>query len=32
VKAWVFKGEVFAHDPMAHEKREIEVQGGQSRM
>ena len=31
VKTWVFKGEIFAHDPMAHEKREVELQGGQSR-
>ena len=31
VKSWVFKGEIFSHDPMAHEKREIELQGGQSR-
>ena len=32
VKAWVFKGEIFSHDPMAHEKREVELQGGHSRV
>ena len=26
VKVWVFKGEILAHDPMAHEKRLSEVQ------
>ncbi len=31
IKAWVFKGEIFAHDPLAHEKRETEAQGGQAR-
>ena len=31
IKVWVFKGEIFAHDPLAHEKRETEVQGGQAR-
>jgi small subunit ribosomal protein S3 len=28
VKVWVFKGEIMAHDPMAHEKRMTEVQSG----
>jgi small subunit ribosomal protein S3 len=31
IKVWVFKGEVFAHDPMAHDNRDSEVQGGQAR-
>ena len=31
IKAWVFKGEIFVHDPLAHEKRETEAQGGQAR-
>lgn len=26
VKCWVFKGEIMEHDPMAHERRMIEVQ------
>jgi small subunit ribosomal protein S3 len=26
VKVWVFKGEILAHDPMAHEKRLSEAQ------
>jgi len=30
VKVWVFKGEIMAHDPMAHEKRMTEVQSGQA--
>ncbi len=28
VKVWVFKGEIMAHDPMAHEERMTEVQSG----
>jgi small subunit ribosomal protein S3 len=28
VKVWVFKGEIMAHDPMAQDKRQQEVQGG----
>ena len=32
VKAWVFKGEVLAHDPGAHERLETEVHGAQARM
>ncbi len=32
VKAWVFKGEVFTHDPGAHERRETELHGTQARM
>jgi small subunit ribosomal protein S3 len=31
IKVWVFKGEIFAHDPMAHDNRDTEVQGGQAR-
>jgi small subunit ribosomal protein S3 len=31
IKVWVFKGEIFAHDPMAHDNRDSEVQGGQAR-
>ena len=31
IKVWVFKGEIFAHDPMAHDNRDAEVQGGQAR-
>ena len=31
VKAWIFKGELFGHDPLAHERRETEAQGGQAR-
>ena len=27
VKVWVFKGEILAHDPMAQEKRQSEMQG-----
>ena len=27
VKVWVFKGEIMEHDPMAHERRRMEVQG-----
>ncbi|BBK43936.1 30S ribosomal protein S3 [Allostella vacuolata] len=28
VKVWVFKGEIMAHDPMAHEKRALEATSG----
>jgi small subunit ribosomal protein S3 len=28
VKVWIFKGEILEHDPMAHEKRQNEVGGG----
>ena len=28
VKVWVFKGEIMAHDPMAHEKRALETTTG----
>ena len=28
IKVWVFKGEIMAHDPMAHEKRIQEAQAG----
>ncbi len=28
VKVWIFKGEILAHDPMAHEKRQTEGQQG----
>jgi len=28
VKVWIFKGEILAHDPFAHEKRMIEAQSG----
>ncbi|MDX1711177.1 MAG: 30S ribosomal protein S3 [Rhodovibrionaceae bacterium] len=28
VKVWVFKGEILAHDPMAQDKRQQEMQGG----
>ena len=28
VKVWVFKGEILAHDPMAQERRQTEVQSG----
>jgi len=28
VKVWVFKGEIMAHDPMAHEKRALETTSG----
>jgi small subunit ribosomal protein S3 len=28
VKVWVFKGEILAHDPMAQDKRQQEIQGG----
>jgi small subunit ribosomal protein S3 len=28
VKVWVFKGEILAHDPMAHERRQSETGGG----
>jgi small subunit ribosomal protein S3 len=31
IKVWVFKGEIFAHDPMVHDNRDTEVQGGQAR-
>ena len=32
IKVWVFKGEILGHDPLAQEKRALEVQGGQARM
>jgi small subunit ribosomal protein S3 len=32
IKVWVFKGEILGHDPLAQEKRSLEVQGGQARM
>ena len=28
IKVWVFKGEIFAHDPMAQDKRLQEQQSG----
>ena len=28
IKVWIFKGEILEHDPMAHEKRQNEVGGG----
>ena len=28
IKVWVFKGEILAHDPMAHEKRMQEAHPG----
>ncbi|MBC6439609.1 MAG: 30S ribosomal protein S3 [Rhodospirillales bacterium] len=31
IKTWIFKGEIFAYDPLAHEKRETGAQGGQAR-
>jgi len=31
VKVWVFKGEILAHDPMAQDKRQQEMQGGGAR-
>ncbi len=31
IKVWVFKGEIFTHDPMAHDNRKSEVQGGHAR-
>ncbi len=31
VKAWIFKGELFGHDPRAHEKREVETRSAQAR-
>ena len=31
IKVWVFKGEIYGHDPLAHESRENEAQGGQAR-
>ncbi|MBN36771.1 MAG: 30S ribosomal protein S3 [Rhodospirillaceae bacterium] len=31
IKVWVFKGEIYGHDPLAHESRETEAQGGQAR-
>ncbi len=30
VKVWVFKGEILAHDPMAQDKRALELHGGRS--
>jgi small subunit ribosomal protein S3 len=30
VKVWIFKGEILAHDPMAHERRQTEGQSGPS--
>jgi len=31
IKVWVFKGEIMAHDPLASEKRQMDVQAGGGR-